>query len=119
MPVNRTYPLKDLLAACAVYTGKTGRIITFEYTLIRDVNDSPALVEELADRLSAFPCRVNLIPLSPVEDYKGKPSSPDTARRFIEVLRNHGINTTLRWSQGSNIHAACGQLKARHPRISA
>ena len=114
MPINRTYPLNRLLKACEAYFAATKRLITFEYTLIENVNDQPPHAKELARRLSAFPCRVNFILLSPVEEYAGAPSSSSVAERFIQVLDKAGINATLRASRGTAVHAACGQLRSRH-----
>jgi len=111
MPVNRKFPLKNLLAACKAYSAATGRIITFEYTLIHGVNDTPGHARELTRLLSSLPCRVNLIPLSQVEEFRGEPSSPETARMFIDVLDKAGINATLRASKGGSLKAACGQLR--------
>ena len=113
MPVNRTYPLANLMRACAEYAGATGRIITFEYTLIRDVNDLRQHAEALAGLIRGIPSRVNLIPLSPVEGYRGAPPAPGTANGFIDILARAGINATLRVSKGSDIQAACGQLRLR------
>lgn len=113
MPVNETWPMDELLNTCADYTAQTKRIITFEYTLIRDLNDSQQHAEELVDLLKPFPCRVNLIPLSPVEEFSGERSSEEAMRRFFRILENAGINTTLRNSKGSDLKAACGQLRAR------
>ncbi|MDP6490547.1 MAG: 23S rRNA (adenine(2503)-C(2))-methyltransferase RlmN [Kiritimatiellia bacterium] len=114
MPVNKTWPIDTLLAACRAYAERTGRIITFEYTLIRDVNDSEADAHALARRLANLPCRVNLIPLSDVPEFEGKPSSPAAADLFIRALAEQHINATLRASKGSGLEAACGQLRAKH-----
>jgi len=111
MPVNRKYTLPALLEACRVYTGNTKRIITFEYTLIRGVNDSTRQAEALARLLRGIPCRVNLIPLSPIEEFPEQPPAPATAGTFIEVLDRAGINATLRVSKGCPLKAACGQLR--------
>lgn len=111
MPVNRKFPLSDLLAACKAYVAATGRIITFEYTLIRGRNDSPAAAQELVRRLAGFPCRVNLIPLSAVEEFGGESPPRETAQMFLDVLNKAGINATLRASKGSSLRAACGQLR--------
>jgi 23S rRNA (adenine2503-C2)-methyltransferase len=111
MPVNRTHPIAELLDACRAYTEATKRIITFEYTLIAGVNDSAANANQLVERLKTFPCRVNLIPLSSVSEFEGRPAKPETARRFIAALDQAGINATLRDSKGSAIKAACGQLR--------
>jgi 23S rRNA (adenine2503-C2)-methyltransferase len=112
MPVNRRYPLDDLLVACRDYTEATGRIITFEYTLVRGVNDMADCARQLIRRLETFPCRVNLIPLSPTAEFEGAPPDPATAAYFIRVLEDAGINATLRRSKGGGVQAACGQLRA-------
>jgi len=111
MPINRRYPLADLIAACGAYTRQTRRIITFEYTLIRDVNDAPDLARALARLLGAFPCRVNLIPLSPVPEYPREAATPETLDLFLDVLTRAGINATMRFSRGKGVNAACGQLR--------
>lgn len=114
MPVNRRYPLKDLMEACQRYVAGTRRIITFEYTLIGGVNDSRRQAEALARLLKPLPARVNLIPLSPVDGYLGEAPAPQVADMFIQVLEQAGINVTLRASKGGEIEAACGQLRRRH-----
>jgi 23S rRNA (adenine2503-C2)-methyltransferase len=111
MPVNRKYPLDELLKACKAYFAATKRIITFEYTLINGVNDQPEHAKEFASLLRNMPGRVNLIPLSPVEEFSGQPSSLETAEMFMNILQKTGINTTLRRSKGSSLEAACGQLR--------
>ncbi|MDD3276287.1 MAG: 23S rRNA (adenine(2503)-C(2))-methyltransferase RlmN [Kiritimatiellales bacterium] len=113
MPVNETWPLEELMDACRAYTEKTKRIITFEYTLIKDVNDSAAQARQLVKLLKKFNCRVNLIPLSPVEEFDGERPDSETMKTFFQTLENAGINTTLRDSKGSALKAACGQLRAR------
>ncbi|MEI6972205.1 MAG: 23S rRNA (adenine(2503)-C(2))-methyltransferase RlmN [bacterium] len=116
MPVNRRYGVGPLLDACRQYTQQTGRLITFEYAMIRGVNDSRSHAEELAGKLKSFQCRVNLIPLSEVEEYGGKASTPEVVNMFIKVLGEAGVNATLRNSRGSELKAACGQLRASHAR---
>jgi 23S rRNA (adenine2503-C2)-methyltransferase len=113
MPVNETWPLDELISACADYTDKTNRIITFEYTLIKDLNDSAEQARQLMKLLRKFSCRVNLIPLSPVEEFDGERPDSETMKEFFQTLENAGINTTLRDSKGSALKAACGQLRAR------
>ncbi len=114
MPVNRRYPIHELIGACRCYTEKTGRIVTFEYTLIREFNASAADALQLGDLLSSFPCRVNLIPLSPVEEYCGEAPNRKNADEFAYALNRRGINCTLRNSMGKDIEAACGQLRAHN-----
>lgn len=113
MPVNRRWPLDQLMDACERYTQKTHRIITFEYTLIRDVNDTPEHARQLRELLRRIPGRVNLIPLSPVEEFDGQRSTPEAMKIFFQTLEKAHINVTLRDSKGSALKAACGQLRAR------
>lgn len=116
MPVNRKWPIDKLMAACAQYTKKTKRIITFEYTMIKGVNDSREDAENLAMTVKRVPmAKVNLIPLSPVEhrpDFK----TPDekTMLMFLDVLMKAKIQTMLRRSRGKDADAACGQLRLRN-----
>lgn len=115
MPVNRRWGIDELLAACRAYTAATKRIITFEYTVIDGVNDSRACADELAARLRALPCKVNLIPLSPVDhrpDFRTPPEA--TMTRFLDVLMKAGIQTMIRRSRGKDVAAACGQLRLRN-----
>ena len=111
MPVSEKYPLPELLKACRDYVRATRRIVTFEYTLIQGVNDAPRQAEALASLLSSLQCRVNLIPLSPVEEYGLQPATIQTAQLFMQELDRAGINATLRQSRGSAVKAACGQLR--------
>ncbi|VGO11931.1 putative dual-specificity RNA methyltransferase RlmN [Pontiella desulfatans] len=113
MPVNQSWPLEELMEVCRLYTRNTKRIITFEYTMIRDVNDSQEDCRELIGLLTKFPCRVNLIPLSEIEEYEGKTSARETVEYFIKQLERAGINTTVRWSKGVDVNAACGQLRSK------
>ncbi len=112
MPVNRVYPLAELMPACRDYADQTGRLITFEYTLIRGVNDTAEQAKALARLLRPVHARVNLIPLSAVAEYAGRPSALSAAVLFIAVLERAGINATLRASKGGGVQAACGQLRA-------
>ena len=113
MPVNRRYGIDALLVGCREYTERTGRIITFEYTLVKDRNDSNTDAEALVQRLARLQCRVNLIPLSPVQEYAGRRATPAAARHFAKILADAGINATLRHSKGADVQAACGQLRLR------
>ena len=115
MLVNKKWPINELLAACAAYTKATKRIITFEYTVIKGVNDSRECAEELARQVKRVPmAKVNLIPLSPVShrpDFK----TPDerTMLMFLDVLMKNHVQTMLRRSRGKDADAACGQLRLR------
>lgn len=115
MPINRRWPLSELVAACREYTLKTKRIITFEYTVISGVNDSRACAEALARRVREVPmAKVNLIPLSPVDhrpDFKTPPES--TMLMFLDVLMKNHVQTMIRRSRGKESQAACGQLRLR------
>jgi 23S rRNA (adenine2503-C2)-methyltransferase len=111
MPINKKYPLSELMKACREYTSATNRIITFEYTLIGSLNDTPQHARELVALLRRLPSRVNLIPLSPVDGFAARPSSPEATRSFMDILQQARINVTLRDSKGSSISAACGQLR--------
>ena len=116
MPVNKKWPLDVLLPACAEYTRKTKRIVTFEYTLIAGVNDSRQCAEELARQVRRVPmAKVNLIPLSPVAhrpDFKTPDES--TMLMFLDVLMKSRVQTMLRRSRGKDANAACGQLRLRN-----
>jgi 23S rRNA (adenine2503-C2)-methyltransferase len=116
MPVNRRWPMDELLDACATYTKATKRIITFEYTVIKGVNDSRKCAEELAAAVKRVPmAKVNLIPLSPVShrpDFKTPDES--TMLMFLDVLMKNRIQTMLRRSRGKDADAACGQLRLRN-----
>ena len=111
MPVNERYPLEQLMTACRTYVEKTGRIITFEYTLVNGLNDSEGQARILARLLTGLPSRVNLIPLSPVDEFEGEASPAERGQAFMDVLQGTGINVTLRMSKGSSLRAACGQLR--------
>lgn len=115
MPVNRRWPINELLEACANYTRRTKRIITFEYTVIQGVNDSRACAEELARQVRRVPmAKVNLIPLSPI-DHRADFKTPDesTLLMFLDVLMKNRVQTMLRRSRGKDANAACGQLRLR------
>ncbi|MDD5676921.1 MAG: 23S rRNA (adenine(2503)-C(2))-methyltransferase RlmN [Kiritimatiellae bacterium] len=112
LPVNRKYPLGDLLEACRAYAEQTGRLITFEYTLIQGVNDSPEQARELVRILRPIHARVNLIPLSTVAEFEGRAPTAPVIREFLNILERERLNVTLRISKGGGVDAACGQLRA-------
>ena len=113
MPVNRAYHVEALLAACRDYARMTGRRISFEYAMIRGVNDSPACARLLLKRLRGMPAHVNLIPLNEVAESPLKPSSRQTIRQFQQILADGGLPVTVRRSMGGDIDAACGQLRRK------
>jgi len=116
MPINRRYPLSELMEACRYYVETTGRRITFEYALLGGVNDRPEHAEELARLVGDLLCHVNLIPVNYVPERRYVRTPRDEIFRFQHILQRHGIPTTVRREHGSDIAAACGQLRAQHNR---
>ena len=112
MPVNRKYPLKELMAACRYYFEKTGRRITFEYAVIHGTNDFELDAAKLARLIAGTGAHVNLIPVNPVRGREFSASRGDAAA-FAELLAKHSINATVRRTLGADIDAACGQLRKR------
>lgn len=113
MPVNRRFPLAELIPACAEYARVTGRRVTFEYALIDGVNDSPREARQLADLLRGMLAHVNLIPINPVAERGLRPSPAAAVARFQGILAERGMAVTVRREMGSDIAAACGQLRSR------
>jgi 23S rRNA (adenine2503-C2)-methyltransferase len=111
VPINRRYGLRDLLAAVDRYIERTNRRVTFEYALMRDVNDSAALAVELVGLLQSRLCHVNLIPFNPVPGTPYLATEETAVRHFANILRKGGIPTTVRSRRGIEISAGCGQLR--------
>lgn len=111
MPVNRRYPINDVMEACRYYVAKTNRRITFEYALIDGENDSDESAKELARLLKGLLCHVNLIPVNNVTGAGYKKSSIQRQQAFVNILSRSGVNATVRRTLGSDIDASCGQLK--------
>ena len=114
MPVNRTWNVEALLSACRDYFKATGRRISFEYAMIRGVNDSPEAAGLLIRRLHGMAAHVNLIPLNHVDESPFKPSERQTVLRFQKQLEDSGIACTVRRTLGSDIDASCGQLRRKY-----
>ncbi|MGM0602760.1 MAG: 23S rRNA (adenine(2503)-C(2))-methyltransferase RlmN [Bacillota bacterium] len=114
MPVNRKYDITQLLQAVNYYIEKTGRRVTFEYVLMDGVNDSPELAIQLSDLLRGINCHVNLIPANPVPALNIKRPDKRILDKFFEILNDRGLQVTIRKEMGSEIEAACGQLKRKH-----
>ena len=114
MPVNRRWPLGELMPACRHYFEAPGRRLSFEYAMIRDVNDTAACARQLIGLLRGFSCHVNLIPLNHVEGSPLVPSTRENLRRFQNELIRNGLNATVRRSLGGDIAASCGQLRRQH-----
>ncbi len=111
MPINRKYNMDELIKACKNYADKTGRRVSFEYTLIKDVNDSTKDALELSGRLKGMNSHINLIPVNDVKERGNVRSSKEAILNFQNVLKKHGINATIRRTLGSDINASCGQLR--------
>ena len=116
MPVNKAYPIEELLAACRRYYEETSRRIHFESAMIDGVNDSEENAKELLRRLKGLPAHVNLIPLNHVEESPLKPSSRAAVQRFQQTLEDGGVTATVRRTLGSDIDASCGQLRRKYNR---
>lgn len=114
MPIANRYSLETLLAACRTYGEKTGRRITFEYSLIDGVNDSPEEAKELSEQIQGLLCHVNLIPVNPVKERGYAESSRAKVLMFKNLLEKNRINVTIRREMGRDIDGACGQLRRRH-----
>jgi 23S rRNA (adenine2503-C2)-methyltransferase len=114
VPINERYPLAALGEACADYLEAKGRRLSFEWALIDGVNDRPVDIRELAAFARPLRAHVNLIPLNPTPGFPVRGSAPERVRAFRDGLRAHGVNTTVRQNRGTDIDAACGQLRAVH-----
>jgi len=113
VPLNRRYPLHQLMAACRDYVQKTGRRVTFEYALMEGINDSLEQAQQLGRLLEGLTCHVNLIPLNPTVGSPYQPSSRKMALAFQRELERQGIPTTMRVGRGIDIQAGCGQLRGK------
>ena len=114
MPINKKYPIKDLLAACQAYAKKTGRRITFEYILAAGVNDSREQARALVRLLGGLLCHVNLIPVNPVGEEGLQRPGGERIREFQDIISQSNISVTLRKERGTDIEGACGQLRRRY-----
>ena len=113
VPINRRYPIESLMEAVDRYIAKTGRRVSFEYALMRGVNDGDETANDLAALLRGRLCHVNIIPLNPVDLLPYERPTAETIERFAAILRAAGIPTSVRYSRGLDIDAACGQLRAK------
>lgn len=113
MPINRKYPLSLLIPACNQYAKTTGRRVTFEYALMRGVNDGIEHATELGQLLSNMLCHVNLIPVNPVKERGFTRTPTDQVTAFLKELERQKVNATVRREMGTDIDAACGQLRRR------
>lgn len=113
MPVNDKWGVDEAIAACKNYAEKTGRRVSFEYTLINGVNDTEECAKELASKLAGMLCHVNLISVNDVEERGNVRSTDKSIKNFCETLYSLGINATIRRTLGSDINASCGQLRRK------
>ena len=116
MPVNRAYPIAELMEACRRYYAATSRRMHFEYAMIDGVNDSEANARQLLKLLKGLPAHVNMIPLNHVEESPLKPSSRASVLRFQKILEEGGVTATVRRTLGGDIDASCGQLRRKYNR---
>jgi 23S rRNA (adenine2503-C2)-methyltransferase len=117
VPLNKKYPIAELLDACRRYPGvNNARRITFEYVMLKGVNDSPADARELTRLLRDIPAKVNLIPFNPWPGTEFECSSPETIEAFAEILYAHNLSAPVRTPRGQDIQAACGQLRSESKR---
>jgi 23S rRNA (adenine2503-C2)-methyltransferase len=114
MPIAYKYELPDVLAGCDYYFEKTGRRITFEYSLVHGVNDRDEDANELIEILKPRNCHINLIPVNPIKERSFEKPSRKSAENFKNKLEKNGINVTIRREMGSDIDGACGQLRRRY-----
>jgi 23S rRNA (adenine2503-C2)-methyltransferase len=114
MPINHRFPIAMLMEACREYISRTNRRLSFEYTLVRGVNDSPAAARELGALLKGMLCHVNLIPMNPVPGSSQQGSDPQRVKTFQAELERLNIPNSIRSEKGRDIQAACGQLKVEH-----
>ena len=120
VPLNKKYPIKELLTACRKYPSlKNARRITFEYVMLKGVNDSPADARELVRLIAGIPAKVNLIPFNPWPGTSYECSSPETIERFAQIVMNAGYPSPVRTPRGQDILAACGQLKSASEKLRA
>lgn len=114
MPVAKKYTMEDIFKVCHEYVNYTGRRITFEYSMIRGVNDQIQHAEELSRRCKGLNCHVNLIPLNEVKERDCMRSKPEDVEKFKKILEKNRINVTIRREMGTDIDAACGQLRKKY-----
>jgi len=111
MPIANKYSIDELMEACKYYIEKNNRRITFEYALIKDVNDREIHAHQLSKLLDGMLCHVNLIPINEVDERQYEKSNKDRIKNFQSILKKNGIEATIRREMGSDINAACGQLR--------
>jgi len=114
MPINKAYPLNELMKVLKKYEKSTNRRITFEYIMLKDINDSLECAQELANLIKNINCYVNLIPYNETENIQYKRTKKVQILAFYDILKKNGINVTIRKEFGNKVDAACGQLRANY-----
>ena len=113
MPINKVYPIDKLIPCIKKYISATNRRVTFEYIMLENINDNEKCAIELCDLLKGMNCYINLIPYNETNNFEYKRSKKSTILRFYDIIKNRGMNVTIRKEFGSNISAACGQLRSK------
>ncbi len=113
MPINKAYPIEKLIAAVKKYISITNRRVTFEYIMLDGINDSNSCAEELCSLLKGIDCYINLIPYNETNNFEYKRSKKSSILKFYDIIKSRGLNVTIRKEFGSNISAACGQLRSK------
>lgn len=114
LPIANKYSIAELMEVCRYYFEKTGRRVTFEYSLVKDENDTPEHAYKLAELLKNMHGHVNLIPVNPIKEREYCRSLGDSVEKFKYILEKKDINVTIRRSMGRDIDAACGQLRRKY-----
>ncbi len=119
MPIANKYSISELMEACRYYISKTGRRVTFEYSLVSGENDSEACAKELAGLIKGMNCHINLIPVNPIKERSFRQTKPAAVSRFKSILEKNRVNATVRREMGRDIDGACGQLRKSYMENSA
>ena len=114
MPINEKYSIKDILDSCKIYIDKVGRRVTFEYILIKGVNDSTKKAKDLSRLLKGLLCHVNLIPVNPIDEFNMNRPDQKQINDFYEILKQNKISVSIRRERGTDIEGACGQLRSKY-----
>ena len=114
MPIAYTYSIEQIMDACRYYLSQTARRISFEYSLVKGVNDSPECARQLIKLVHGMNCHINLIPVNPIKERDYEQSEKDSIHNFKEILEKAGVNVTIRREMGRDIDGACGQLRQNH-----
>lgn len=114
MPIAYTYSIEQIMDACRYYLSQTARRISFEYSLVKGVNDSPECARQLIKLVHGMNCHINLIPVNPIKERDYEQSEKNSIHNFKEILEKSGVNVTIRREMGRDIDGACGQLRQNH-----